>query len=248
LKLIVGQYNGQIPFSDKGFEMARRSDHTREELNDMALDAARRIAAEDGLRGLATRRIAGEIGYTAGTLYQLFDDLDDLIMRLNGATLDALYLRCKDVSLQGEPEAVLQRLANRYMDFVTENPRLWTAVVEHNLPNRKETPKWYREKIGTLLGLVEVALSPLYSPARSDDRAHDARVLWGSLYGIASLASADKLAPNITPQQLALSLISNYVTGLRARRFTSKRRKVSIRSSRSDRSRKKLRPLSMGLR
>ena len=44
--------------------MARRSDHTRDELRRMALDAARAIVEEDGLRGLSTRRLAKAIGYT----------------------------------------------------------------------------------------------------------------------------------------------------------------------------------------
>src|SRR5262245_29039349 len=102
--------------------MARRSDHTREELYKLALDAARKIVGKEGLRGLSTRRVAGEIGYTAGTLYQLFDDLDDLIMRLNGTTLDALYSMCGEVSPSGDPGMALKELANRYIDFVAKNP------------------------------------------------------------------------------------------------------------------------------
>ena len=71
--------------------MARRSDHTREELRRMALDAARAIIESDGLRALSTRRLAKAIGYTPGTLYQLFEDLDDLIIEVNVETLDALH-------------------------------------------------------------------------------------------------------------------------------------------------------------
>ena len=44
----------------------------------MAMAAAREIAEKEGLRGLTARRIAREIGYTVGTLYNLFDNLDDL--------------------------------------------------------------------------------------------------------------------------------------------------------------------------
>ena len=196
--------------------MARRSDHTREELHKMALTAARKIVAKEGLRGLSTRRIAGEIGYTAGTLYQLFDDLDDLILQVNGATLDDLYAVCKDVSLEGEPEQVLEDLADSYIRFVIKNPKLWAAVVEHNLPDSGESPSWYRDRISKLLGLVETALKPLYSSGSIRNRGHDAHVLWGSLYGIASLASADKLPSNVTAHQLVLSLIRNYVAGIRS--------------------------------
>ena len=74
--------------------MARRADHTREELHRMALDAAREIVDAEGLRGIKARKIMDKIGYTVGTLYQLFDDLDDLIVHMNTETLDALYEDC----------------------------------------------------------------------------------------------------------------------------------------------------------
>ena len=70
--------------------MGRRSDHTAEELRRMTLDAARKIVSENGLRGLTTRSIAREIGYTVGTLYQIFDNVDRLIEQMNIETLDAM--------------------------------------------------------------------------------------------------------------------------------------------------------------
>src|SRR3954467_13554520 len=119
--------------------MGRRADHTRDQLNAMALKAARKIVAKHGLRGLSTRRIAAAMGYAPGTLYQLFEDLDDLILHLNGTTLEALYAHCKEIEMQGEVEVVLDRLADCYLSFVGQNPGLWAAVVEHNLPNGRET-------------------------------------------------------------------------------------------------------------
>ena len=68
--------------------MARRKDHSHEQLHTMATDAARELAEEEGLRGITARRIADKIGYSAGTLYNVFENLDDLIVHLNGSTLD----------------------------------------------------------------------------------------------------------------------------------------------------------------
>ena len=45
--------------------MGRRSDHKREDLRALALAAARRIMAAEGLRGLTARRLAQEIGYSS---------------------------------------------------------------------------------------------------------------------------------------------------------------------------------------
>lgn len=195
--------------------MGRRSDHSREELYAMALAAAQAIAEEEGLRGLSARRITREIGYTIGTFYSLFDNFDDLVLRLNGTTLDALYEVCATVPLDGEPEAALHRLANRYIGSTRAHAKRWRILLEHHLPDGEVQPDWYREKILRLLGLVETALAPLFPPGQEAERLHAARVLWSSLHGICSLEAVDKLVSTETVEALSDSLITNYLAGLR---------------------------------
>lgn len=196
--------------------MGRRSDHSRDELFAMALKAARDIAEEEGLRGLTTRRIAREIGYTVGTLYNVFENLDDLIVHLNGTTLDALYEACSEARLDDEPEAAVRVLAESYIRFIREHPKRWSILFEHRLPDGTELPEWYHEKIGRLLGLLEEALAPLFPSGQEAIKHHSARVLWSSLYGICSLESRDKLVKTESAETLSESLISNYVAGLRS--------------------------------
>lgn len=71
--------------------MARRSDHSREEIRAMALAAAQQIVTEQGFAALNARKIASAIGYTVGTLYLVFKNLDDLFLQLNARTLDDLH-------------------------------------------------------------------------------------------------------------------------------------------------------------
>ncbi len=196
--------------------MARRSDHSREELYDMALEAARQIAEKEGLRGLKARRIAREIGYTIGTLYNLFEDLDDLIIHMNGRTLDDLYEALANVQLDGEPETAMRALAEGYIEFVDDHPKVWSVLFEHRLPEPRQPPDWHHEKILRLLGLVEQALGPLFPPGRETERHHAARVLWSSLHGICSLESAGKLVASETVPALADTLVSCFLAGLRS--------------------------------
>jgi AcrR family transcriptional regulator len=180
----------------------------------MALKSARSIVTRDGLRGLSTRRVAESMGYSAGTLYQLFDDFDDLILQLNAETLNSLLRKCQDVNFDAEPENILLELAARYLDFVRNHPRLWNALFEHNLPKERNLPDWYESKVAQLLALADRALLSLF-PNDHERRLHEAHVLWASLYGISSLASADKLATTENPQEIVRSLVRNYVAGLR---------------------------------
>jgi AcrR family transcriptional regulator len=195
--------------------MARRSDHSREELHQLALKAAQAIVKKSGLRGLSTRRIAKKMGYTPGTLYQLFADLDDLILQLNAKTLDELNEKCREVDFSKRPEVVLKELADKYMEFVGSAPRLWSAVFEHSLPDKHNLPSSYGERVHNLLSLAEKALLPLF-PADPQRRLHEAYVLWAGLYGITSLAGAEKLSDNEDPKTMVESLIRNYLAGLRA--------------------------------
>jgi AcrR family transcriptional regulator len=181
----------------------------------MALAAAREIVEADGLRGLTVRRIAGKIGYAGGTLYNLFENLDDLIVRLNGETLDALYQSLTAKPLDGDPEAAARDLAAGYTAFTRVHPKLWSLLFEHRLPDGKVLPAWYHEKIARLLGLVERALAPLFAPGREAERHHAARVLWSSLHGICSLETGGKLAVAGPAESLTESLIANYLAGLR---------------------------------
>jgi AcrR family transcriptional regulator len=198
--------------------MARRSDHNRDELRRMALSAATKIMSKHGLRGLSTRRIAARMGYSPGTLYQLFEHLDELILHVNAATLDGLTEACKDVDFSAGPEAALKDLANRYIAYVGRNAELWNCVFEHRLPIGHESPPWFGERTQRLLGLGAAAIAPLFGPDEEKLKQHEARVLWASLYGIAALASAKKLTNHESPQEMVQSLISNFVAGLRVRR------------------------------
>ncbi|MEE8279445.1 MAG: TetR/AcrR family transcriptional regulator [Alphaproteobacteria bacterium] len=193
--------------------MARRSDHSRDELYEMALAAAREIAEAEGLRGLTARRVAAKIGYSAGTLYNLFENLDDLIVHLNGGTLDALYEALADARPDGEPEAALGAMARTYIGFTGAHPNLWNILFEHRLPEGQELPEGHHAKVRRLLGLLEGALAPLFPPGRERERLHSARVLWCGLHGICSLTSAGASPESATA--MANSLVTNYVAGLR---------------------------------
>ena len=56
------------------------------ELKKKALQSAELIVVEEGLAALTARRVAGETGFSVGTLYNIFGHLDGLIAEVNLAT------------------------------------------------------------------------------------------------------------------------------------------------------------------
>lgn len=195
--------------------MARRSDHTRDELSKLILSAARELANAKGLRGLTARQIADKIGYAPGTIYNVFANLDDLIMQLRGATLDELYDRLSKNMIKGSPEVILINIAYQYIAYVSEYPLLWNIMFEHRLPDDGERYAWYHEKTLRLLGLAEQAIAPFFNPDQADEFLHHVQVLWASLQGICYVHISGKLIIKEPAEGMAESLITNYIKGLR---------------------------------
>ena len=180
----------------------------------MALDAARRMAEKDGLRGITSRGVAREIGYTIGTIYNLFDDLDDLIVHLNGRTLDELHARLSGLKPGGNAENYLLELARGYMEFTQQHPRLWGLLLEHRLPEGRGPPDWYEARLFRLLGLIERAIEPSLDARQKKKSRHLARVLWSSVHGICSLGALGGLAVEETESEMVQTLITLFVAGL----------------------------------
>src|SRR3982751_4334159 len=108
--------------------MARRKDHSREELKALILDAAWKIVGREGLSGLSARGIAAEIGYAPGTIYNLVNSMDEVGQQVCGRTLDELYdvlnsSECNDP--KQPPLRNMKKMAALYMQFARERRPYW---------------------------------------------------------------------------------------------------------------------------
>ncbi len=202
--------------------MARRSDHTREEIKAMATAAGRELIREKGLAGFSARKVAAAIGYTVGTLYNVFENHDDIVLHINAVTLEDMLVfmeaRLGAEGSSGEAAddlSVLKALAGCYIDYARENYNCWSALFEHNLPPDVALPEWYGERIEALFLFIEGRLRTVIG-ADIDDARQTARVLWASIHGICALTLTHKLrlVGVETVEDLTESLIENYVAGL----------------------------------
>jgi AcrR family transcriptional regulator len=192
--------------------MARRADHTREELAELVVKAAEKLARREGLRGVAMRRIAAEIGYAPGSIYNAVGGLDQVILRVNARTLKRLRARLAGlVDPARAPIDNALALADGYLDFVARQPRLWGLILEHVLPAASAFPPWYEEALGDATRLVDDVLRPLIPDEH--ERRRSVATLWAALHGLASLATSGKLAVVDTddPHAMAHLLIRRFL-------------------------------------
>lgn len=192
--------------------MARRSDHTREELMDLAIREGLDILDKDGLSGFSARRVAKAMGYTVGTLYHVFGDLDHYMLHVNARILDGWH---EDLSrrLKRSKKDPLIFLAQAYIDFARRHYNRWTTLFEFRMAGKAPLPGWYTEKLGRLFELVEAAILP-HSGGDTQKARRDAKVLWAGIHGICVLSLSGKLdiVGAEKTEVLVNSLLDRYIT------------------------------------
>lgn len=172
--------------------MARRSEHSLDEIRDMVLKAAEAIVIDEGFSALTMRKIAMEIGYTVGSIYMVFANMSDLILHLNARTLDNIAAHLDRVP-DCAADQCIEELAKAYVNYASTNYNRWSMIFEHRLPENAAIPDWYQHKVEHVFAKFEAQfaqLAPAYSGAQTK---RVARALWGGIHGISVLSLSGKL-------------------------------------------------------
>jgi len=174
--------------------MGRRSDHSRDEIREMAVTAAAKHIEIEGFQSLTARKVASSIGYTVGTLYHVFRNFDDLVIHLNARTIDEMAaLIQRNTRRKHNPENRIRAMAEFYVQYATDHPDRWRLVFEHQAPRGLPTPIQMKERRDVMFEMVADNLREI-SPGRMPQEVdHTATALWSGIHGICILALTGKL-------------------------------------------------------
>src|SRR5262245_27774483 len=184
------------------------TDQRRARLRDALVVAAERTITQHGLGSLRARALAEEAGCAVGAIYNVVEDLDDLVLLVNARTLTALERDLVAADRAGEaaerPDAAIARLvrmALAYLDFAAAQTPRWRTLFEHRMPAGREVPVWYREQQQRLFAYVEELLLELQTDESRLRRALLARSLFSAVHGLVVLGLEEK------PQTIPLPVL-----------------------------------------
>ncbi len=193
--------------------MARRNDHTREELIALTLETVKTFLAEHSYHELSLRKLASMIGYVPSTLVNVFGNYNLLLLHAVAQTVDELAEEAKVATAgQTDPQEALFQLAYCYHDFAQRHPYRWQLVFEHNM-NGDQLPDWQAKRIDSMTGMLEHLLKIIAPQKSESDVLQASRVLWSGVHGITLLSVDDKFFSDepVDGKELIHNLISNYL-------------------------------------
>ena len=175
--------------------MGRRGEHGLELIKEMAIEAAEKLVMAGGIDELRTRKVAAAIGYTPGTLYLVFKDLDDLVLQMNGRTLDKLIaaLAAASEGKKDDLKAILA-ICRAYLAFAEAQPALWSLLFGRHWGEGFERPDWYTAKKRDCWAPLAGRIESLGIASGPKEVLELTRTVWASIHGICALAGDDKLA------------------------------------------------------
>lgn len=150
--------------------MGRRSDHSRDDLRRLMLDAGDDLMAEVGLARFSAREVAKRVGYSVGTVANVWGGYDALVGAINSRTFVrwAADLRAR---LDDAGADRIAALVEGYFAFARANPNLWSAIYAHRLPPGQHLSVDDEEQRGELTAIIVAEV------ARALDHAPDAPVV-----------------------------------------------------------------------
>ncbi len=177
------------------------TEQRRAGLRQALLEAAERKMAADGLKSLKARALAAEAGCAIGQIYNVWPDLDSLVIAVNARTLDDLdkvMLAAEapaGASAEEEARAALLAQADAYLDFAHRNGERWRAVFEHRLAGSRDLPAWYRDQQARLFAHVDRPLRVLLPDLAPVERAALGRSVFAAVHGVVWLGLEELLGP-----------------------------------------------------
>jgi AcrR family transcriptional regulator len=181
----------------------------RQNLKDSLIALAEHIIDRQGLSAVRARDLAAQAGCAVGAIYNVFADLDDLILAVNQRTLteiEAELARSAGLVGQGDiedvPQAIdhLVRLALAYLHFAAARTQRWRALFEHRMPEGKPLPDWYAARRQGLFAFVEQPLRVLRPDLTPKQTALLARSLFSAVHGIVILGLEEKIGDISVPE------------------------------------------------
>jgi AcrR family transcriptional regulator len=174
-----------------------KADLRRDDLRARLIDIAEARIRADGLGAIKARELAREADCAVGAIYNVFSDLNGLIMAVNGRTFQALgaeVARSVQAAPKDAPQMELITMSHAYLRFAAQNTNLWRALFDLEMSTEMDVPQWYLAELGKLFALIAAPLGRVFPDYTRDQVELMTRALFSSVHGIVLLGLQKRIS------------------------------------------------------
>ena len=174
-----------------------KTEARRAELRETLVNLAEAQIVRGGMSSIKARDLARDAGCALGAIYNVFTDLTELVMAVNGRTFTRIGREVAGAVTGHEtepPERRLVLLAHAYLHFAADNQHLWRALFDLERPEDDKVPDWYRSELQGLFGHIAIPVSELFPSLAVRDLDLMVRALFSSVHGMVLLGLQNRIS------------------------------------------------------
>lgn len=188
------------------------ADQRRARLRERLIEEAHKLLSTEGLAAMQARRVAQAAGCSVGAIYNVFPDLDELILRANSITMRQLGVAADSAGARIDPKLTVgqrvRALSQVYVAFAFENEWAWRSLFEYRATYRKPYPEWYRES--QVAAFRDLGHGVLGREVDTPAKVNLVETLWAAVHGVVSVAMDARFRPVSRPQiEAQIDLLTN---------------------------------------
>ncbi|MBE6462795.1 MAG: TetR/AcrR family transcriptional regulator [Alphaproteobacteria bacterium] len=188
---------------------------TKEEIRVDLIVKAREILKDKGFDFLTARKLSEYSGYSVGTIYNQFKSMDNLVMWENCLTLDELNEYLKKAEMSSDAYVNLNRLVEKFVDFVLENKNLWFTLYNFHFKDiMDDYAVFYLRRIVKIIQVLENNLCKLFVKVPGGERKVSTEVLFITLFALSSLLTTEKEFVRLNKKYVVKVMFNTYLAGI----------------------------------
>ncbi|MGH1576630.1 TetR/AcrR family transcriptional regulator [Planktotalea sp.] len=194
--------------------MATKTQQRREDLREQLIDIAEKVIAAEGPSAIKARKLADEAGCAVGAIYNVFGDLQEIVIAVNGRTFKALGEAVAQSLIGAENSSPTERLITMsyaYMEYASQHPESWRALFSLRMSTDMEVPKWYLAELERLFGFIGGPVRECFPDYAPEDVILMTRGLFSSIHGIVLLGLENRISgvPRDQIERMIALLLTN---------------------------------------
>lgn len=177
--------------------MASKAENRRNTLRDKLIDIAHTQIEAQGAGSIKARPLAQEAKCSVGAIYNVFDDLQDIVIAVNGRTFAALGEHLAAAladKTEMPPTERLIAMSYAYLDYASHHPRLWRALFDVRMSTDMDVPEWYLGELARLFGYIDGPVRECFPSLGNADVGLMTRALFSSVHGIVLLGLENRIS------------------------------------------------------
>ena len=164
---------------------------SRSELRRKILDLGWGVLEKQGGNALRIRDLAKGCGCSIGTVYNAFEGMNEIILRLNVRSLNILYGGILEaLEKAGGLKEAVRSMGAAYVRFAKEHPYRWKLLFENEWV--EGVPEWYLDEVNMKLRELEAELVRRFY-LKMEEAMKLVGFFWAAIHGITSIMLNEKM-------------------------------------------------------